>query len=85
MSSTNQPESAPRYLKNTVRRKDGRIDHYAYTYVDGQRRSLGRHGDPKGFQRFNAILAEWNVRHDERESANQYTITVAGQIGRAHV
>ncbi len=77
MSSSPTPSDAPKYLKNTVSRRNGdRVD-YAYTRVDGDRVPLGRYGDPDGWARFERIRDEWIAKNADRTPVGPDGLTVA--------
>jgi integrase len=77
MCQTPTPEDAPKYLKNSVTRPDGRVVDYACTHVDGRRVSLGRYGDPDGWIRFERIRDEWIAKNADRTPVGPDGLTVA--------
>ena len=82
MCETPTPGNAPKYLKNSATRADGTVDEYAYTRVDGRRISLGRYGDPEGYQRWKRLLNEWLAAHDLDQAIEPSRVTVADLADR---
>lgn len=82
MSSTPSPDEAPKYLKNRVTRSNGTVVEYAITRVDGEVVSLGRYGNPDGFEKYQRIRDEWLVAREYAIKVESTRLTVADLVER---